>query len=293
MTTLDPDRKIEIPGYVQTHVSIVVDRSGSMQGCWAEMVGAINAWLKDARADENLKESDVELTVFDSQSIDTLRKGAPLNMADLNPGEALPRASTPLYDAIGRGLDSLDGRLKSSGSFKAILVIVTDGAENASKKYRFDQIQEMIKGRQAAGWTVLFLGAGLEAAQQGMALGIGLANTASIQMDSASLGAVSRALYSASSGAAATQDFSEAQAYSASPKFSGALRQAMGDKTAGAGLTGRPFMKGTTLDQLNKTINATDYSALKAALTRKPVKQVDKDVAKDTWGGGDPDAWGE
>lgn len=300
------DRKLDLSGPPQTHVSFVVDRSGSMQGCWGEMVNAINSWLAEARKDPLLQEADVELDVFDSQSIDNLRKGAPVNMRDLSPAEAMPRGGTPLYDAVGRGIDSLDARLKSSGSFKAVLIIVTDGEENSSKKWRFEQIQEAIKGRQGAGWTVLFLGAGLQAASQSVALGVYAQNAALIGKTSSNLGAVTRSMYAAARGAAATQDFAEAQVYAASPKFSAGDRQAMGDDSGGAwqqnpgggsagslsqaigmappitttgGTSSRPFTKGMTLDEAKAAFDAQ----LKAAAQSNPVKDVYEDVGKDAW----------
>ena len=82
---------------------------------------------------------------------------------------------TPLYDAIGRGVDGLD---KRAGDGKAVLVIVTDGLENYSRKHT-----ELIHARQDRGWLFVFLGADFAAAQQGTAMGIQAGNVANIGMD--------------------------------------------------------------------------------------------------------------
>src|SRR5262249_8651844 len=152
-------------------------------------------YLADARKDAVLKESDLELTIFDSQSIDTIRAGAPIALADITADDYQPRGGTPLYDAIGRGIDSLDDRLAKSGSKTAILAAMTDGQENASKRHNHSSISELIKGRQAAGWLVIFLGAGIENAMQGTSLGVRQASTASIGTDEQSLRSAARSLY--------------------------------------------------------------------------------------------------
>lgn len=162
--------------YEQTHISIVLDRSGSMVKHREETIASVNNYLDGARKDEALKEADLELTLFDAPmekaEIEVVRTGAPINMKDISPDDFVPRGWTPLFDAIGHGVASLDARLKASGSKKAILAVVTDGEENKSKEFTYETINKLIRDRQAAGWQVIFLGAGLQAAEQGLALGI-------------------------------------------------------------------------------------------------------------------------
>ena len=136
----------------------------------------------------DLKMADFELTIFDAKSIDVIRAGVLADIAGIAE-DFEPRAMTPLYDAIGRGIDSLD---KRNGDGKAILVIVTDGAENQSCKHTHASISELIQARQDKGWLIIFLGAGLANAQQGTSLGIRAANVANIGLDEESLGADER-----------------------------------------------------------------------------------------------------
>ncbi len=221
--------------FEQTHISMILDRSGSMSSCRVETIGAVNAYLGKARQDANLKEADLDLTIFDNQSIDSIRSGAPIALADITDQDFVPRGYTPLCDAIGRGIDSLDERTAKSGSSKAILVVVTDGLENASRKHTHETISELIKARQAAGWLVIFLGAGLDAAQQGTNLGIRAASTANIATDQASLQAAVGATYemhAAYAAAASPVDFMETE----EAQFSAKARADMGDASAGAGI---------------------------------------------------------
>lgn len=233
MTTTKPTK------FEQTHIAMVLDRSGSMESCRKATIDAVNKYLLEARQDANMKEADFELLTFDSQSIDTVRNGAPINVTDISAEDYVPRGGTPLYDAIGRGISGLDGKLANAGSGKAILVIVTDGQENASRKYNHSSISELIKGRQATGWLIVFLGAGLDAAAQGMALGVRSTYTASIGTDAASLDsalgevAVASASYSSAPDRMAARHFAETSSFSAS------ARKSMGDASGGADLLGK------------------------------------------------------
>jgi hypothetical protein len=57
----------------KTHVCMILDRSGSMGTCRESTIDAVNRYLLEAKADDALKEADFNLTIFDSQSIDTIR----------------------------------------------------------------------------------------------------------------------------------------------------------------------------------------------------------------------------
>jgi Mg-chelatase subunit ChlD len=62
-----------------------------------------------------------------------------------------PRGGTPLFDAIGLAIHDLENVEESTDENK-VLVIVTDGFENASKEYTFENISSKIKEKEEAGW---------------------------------------------------------------------------------------------------------------------------------------------
>jgi len=111
-----------------TQIVMVLDRSGSMDRIAKSTVEGINSFVKEQKAAEG--EAFMTLVQFDDQyQIDY--KERPLNeVLDLINGETfVPRATTALYDAIGRTINEL----KTEDD--VIFVIVTDGAENASKEF--------------------------------------------------------------------------------------------------------------------------------------------------------------
>ena len=200
--------------FQQTHICVVLDRSGSMDACRQQTVDALNRYIHEARGDQYLKESDFACLQFDTQSIDQINRftGAPCNMPDLTLDDFVPRGGTPLYDAIGRGITHLDGKLAASKSTKAILMMLTDGQENASRKHTHESISGLIKSKQDAGWLVVFLGAGLDVAKIGFDLGVRAAYAASVAtQDAASMQSVGGAIAHSSMGYAANATGAEAK----------------------------------------------------------------------------------
>ena len=139
------------------NIRIVLDRSGSMSGSEKATINALNTYLNDLKRD-NIK-GFITLSTFDSVSIDT-----PINGVKIDDLEAFnidllePRGSTPLFDAIGLAIYSLQN-IDTFSDDKKVLVIVTDGLENSSKEYNYQNISEMIKEKEESGWLIIYLGA--------------------------------------------------------------------------------------------------------------------------------------
>jgi Mg-chelatase subunit ChlD len=155
----------------QVHVVLILDASGSMEITRGDAIGSVNGYIAAARRDRALYEARFTLVVFNSQGIETIRRDQVMEtVALLKPAEYVCAAMTPLFDAIGHGIALLDEALAGKAG-KAVVVVMTDGNENSSSRFTLDSIQQLIKSRQESGWAILFLGAGLEVAKQGVQLG--------------------------------------------------------------------------------------------------------------------------
>lgn len=218
-----------------TTIVMVLDRSGSMSSCREATITAVNKYLKDSKADATLKDAEFELVIFDTESIDTIRDGKIADTAELTAADFAPRSGTPLLDAIGRGIGKIDVKLAASNGEKAIMVVVTDGQENQSRKHTYESIEALIDDRQEKGWLILFLGAGLASAQQGTRMGIRPANVANIGLDEAALSETMMAM-SVSNIRYACSDFEDAKVYARSEKFTMQMRRRMGDASGGKGI---------------------------------------------------------
>ena len=133
---------------------ILLDRSGSMDSMWSEAIGGINGYINEFKL--NNKNADVQLAVFDNLSYDVIRNTTVMNWEPVKKEEVQPRGGTPLLDASARIIHNL----LDSGAKKAVLVIVTDGHENNSVKYRASEVQALTKKiNDSENYDVVFLGA--------------------------------------------------------------------------------------------------------------------------------------
>jgi Mg-chelatase subunit ChlD len=149
-------------------VAVLLDRSGSMEECRDTTIDAYNEYIKGLTSAKALTVS-VSLTLFDSEGIDLLYGDTPVKKVPKLDREAfVPRALTPLYDAIGK---TIHGMKKSKG--KITFVILTDGMENASKEYNREAVRKLLLARQEEdGWLVVYLGANQDGWGEGMGLGV-------------------------------------------------------------------------------------------------------------------------
>jgi hypothetical protein len=154
------------------YAHILLDRSGSMENCRDTTIDAFNEYVMGLRRSDSA-DARLSLTIFDSQSIDTLQKAEPAKtFMELSRESYVPRASTPLLDAIGKVVADIDA-IELRKDEKVALVILTDGMENSSKEHTKETIRKLLTDRQDnKGWLVTFLGADVDAFAEAGAIGI-------------------------------------------------------------------------------------------------------------------------
>ena len=152
------------------NIRIVLDRSGSMAGSKEITIQALNTYLEDLKK-ENERPGYITLSTFDSMSIDIPITKTSLEEITYFSNDILqPRGGTPLFDTIGIAMHDLENIGESSDNSK-VLVIVTDGLENASKEYSYDDVRKKIEEKEEAGWLIIYLGADHDAFHQSTSLG--------------------------------------------------------------------------------------------------------------------------
>jgi hypothetical protein len=149
-----------------------------MAAIWAETLSSINAYVEKLGADK--VDAKITLAMFDSHEgtqFDIIRKSTDVKeWKALTEREASPRGYTPLYDAIGR----LMGVAAADPSDKTIVIIVTDGQENASREVTRDGAKAMLDNARQKGWDIVFLGANFDAFAQAASVGTAAAHTLNI-----------------------------------------------------------------------------------------------------------------
>ncbi len=162
-----------------THITVILDRTGSMQSIRDDVIGGFNAFLQEQQALPG--KATLTLVQFDSQApYEVLCRFLSVKEAKpLTPGTYVPRAGTPLLDALGQGIHDLALALADMAEGrpdKVVFVAITDGQENASREYA-EQIVALIEEKQAAGWEFVFLSADLEAIGEAMRVGFAAHHT--------------------------------------------------------------------------------------------------------------------
>ena len=139
----------------------VIDRSGSMETCKSDTIGGFNAFLS-----EQDPETIININLFDHKYKE-LYTGLVKDAPTLTTGTFVPRGNTALLDAIGKTIKKV-----SESEGPPIIVILTDGEENASMEYTKHHIKDLIEEKTKQGWNFVFLGANqdaiMSAAEYGM-----------------------------------------------------------------------------------------------------------------------------
>lgn len=130
---------------------LVIDASGSMQRLAADVIGGFSAYVDDlAAADETYS---LSLYLFDSGVRTVYKNRPPGDDAKLTSLTYRPSGFTALYDAVGQAITNYRGD-------RAPLVVVnTDGDENASREWTAESIATLVSNKKEWGWEFVFLGA--------------------------------------------------------------------------------------------------------------------------------------
>lgn len=165
------------------YVHVLLDRSGSMESCRDATIAAFNNYL------DQLKEAwktptRLSLTIFDSHGIDLVVDAMPVADVPLLSRETfVPRASTPLFDAVGVTVARIDSATVSTGE-RVALVILTDGQENASREHTRESIAMLLGARHKdKGWLIMYLGANQDAWAEGSKMGLSRAQAIDFTTD--------------------------------------------------------------------------------------------------------------
>jgi uncharacterized protein YegL len=162
---------------MKSYVAIVVDRSGSMADPVYDKVGGITAYGSYKRlseiATQGIKSFIAEqkamkingktgfsLVQFDGNGTEVVEQVGDIRTSTVN-YNLVPRGNTPLWDAIGFTVEHIDekiSKLRKRDKPKGVMVVVvTDGAENASTKWKQSTIAELIEAKKKENWDFTFL----------------------------------------------------------------------------------------------------------------------------------------
>ncbi|HSL44894.1 MAG TPA: hypothetical protein VK897_15775 [Anaerolineales bacterium] len=182
-----------------THITIILDRTGSMDLIRDDTIGGFNTFLRAQKAEPSL--ATLTLVQFDSQDpYEIIHRFKPIaEVPELTRETFVPRANTPLLDAIGRGINDLEKSLadltENERPSRVVMVIITDGQENSSQEFRKDHIEKMIKEKQEkSAWQFVFLSADLDAIGDALRSGMHASAVMAYDTNARAIGAAWRSL---------------------------------------------------------------------------------------------------
>lgn len=171
-----------------TELVFILDRSGSMGGLESDTIGGYNSLLEKQRTVSG--EAIVTTVLFDEQ-YELLHDRISLKgIQPITDSDYFVRGSTALLDAIGKTIAKIGNAHKHTQEKhrpeKTLVVITTDGMENASREFSQPKIAQMIAHqKEQFGWEFLFLGANIDAIGTAAKLNISADRAVNFRSDSA------------------------------------------------------------------------------------------------------------
>lgn len=152
-----------------THLTLVVDRSGSMATIKEEAQKGISDLLRE----QFLLPGKLTLTLVDFDDVAETVVRLSGKAIDYN---LEPRNTTALFDAVGQEIiatgKDLANMEEDERPEKVVFIVVTDGENNSSREYTLESVRDLIANqKENYQWAFQFLGAE-EASWQGDALGM-------------------------------------------------------------------------------------------------------------------------
>jgi len=169
-----------------TELVFILDKSGSMSGLEGDTIGGYNAMLSKQQKEPG--EAIVTTVLFDD-NYELLHDR--INIKGIRPiteKEYYVGGYTALLDAIGKTIQKISNVQKHTSedqrADKVVLVITTDGMENASREYTYAMIKKMVeRQKEKFGWEIIFLGANIDAIDTAARFGISADRAANYHAD--------------------------------------------------------------------------------------------------------------
>lgn len=147
-----------------TEVMLLLDMSGSMQSRRAETIREVNNYLQGLRSDG--QRYKITVVTFNEGHNFLISREAIKDVGQLEHSEYRPQGWTALLDAVGHVLESQQYR-----NGRRLFVVITDGQENASKRYTLQQVRNLIDRYRSEDFQFIFLGSGPDSWNVGANLG--------------------------------------------------------------------------------------------------------------------------
>lgn len=162
-----------------THIVVVLDRSGSMATVADDTINGFNRFLDDQKSAPGT--ANITLNQFDNEFEVVIDNKDIKSAEHLTSKTFVPRGNTALLDAIGRSITTTGSKIESMPEHerpsRVVMVVVTDGQENASHEFKQEKVFEMIEHQRTKySWEFVFMGADQQAIKNASGMGFAASN---------------------------------------------------------------------------------------------------------------------
>lgn len=158
-----------------THICIVLDASGSMSDIEDDTKGSFNSFIKAQKAAEG--KTVLDIYQFSGEVRRIVEHVDLASFSDDLMARYTCSGCTALNDAVCTAIDTLGQEFaamkEEDRPENVLMVIITDGFENASRKFSSSDVKERIKHQtEKYNWEFQYLAANQDAFAAGSAMGI-------------------------------------------------------------------------------------------------------------------------
>jgi hypothetical protein len=157
-----------------TSINIMADASGSMGSLAKETISGLNKFIKEQKEVDGT--ATLTLCVFDDHQKFVYNCEPLENVKEITDQDYVIGGWTGLLDAMGAVITATEEKIAAMHDDdrpeKVIFLTITDGEENASKKYTLPLIKEMVELKGKKGYHFIFTGANIDSFKVGGNLGL-------------------------------------------------------------------------------------------------------------------------
>lgn len=146
----------------QIHNLIILDESGSMGSIKNNIIQGFNELVQTIHGiEKQIPEQEHFITFISFNGIG--RKllhivDTASNLQQINDKSYHPESSTPLFDAMGFGINKLKQILQNETNYNVLVTVLTDGEENSSLEYSSNSIKQLVEELKQNDWTFTYIG---------------------------------------------------------------------------------------------------------------------------------------
>ena len=142
----------------KTYVTLILDQSGSMGGTKAQAVQGYNEQVQQMKL--NSKDQDIfcSLITFNGDIFEHLWCEPAEKLTEATVEDYKTEGSTAMRDALGYAIEKLQKTTDPKEDIAHLVIVISDGAENASKHYSVEALRELKDSVDKTGkWTFTYM----------------------------------------------------------------------------------------------------------------------------------------